>query len=67
MRIGALGTKLGALFNAEAMLFVNHGKLQILELNRPFDDRMSPDHDLDRAIGKTRANRILLRPRRIAN
>ena len=47
-----------ALVHAEAVLFVDHGQLQICELDRVFDQRMRADDDFDAAI---------CRPARIAS
>jgi len=60
MRIGSLGTKFRALFYAETMLFVNDGKLQIFELNRSLDDRVSTNDNFDGAICQSIADRFLL-------
>src|SRR5690349_14516777 len=67
MRMGALAAQFLALFHTEAMLFIDHNKLQILELDRPFDDRMGTDHDLHRTIGKPSADRFLVTFRSVAH
>ena len=60
MRIGSLRAKFRALFNAEAMLFINDCKLQILELNWSFDNCVSANDNFDRAICESIADRFLL-------
>ncbi len=67
MRVGALGAQFGALFHAEAVLLVDDGQLQILELHGLFNDGMRADHDLDVAPGKALANGVLFGFGSVAN
>lgn len=57
----------GALFDAEAMLFVNHDELQILELDGVFDQRVRADDNLNRPVRKTCADFGFLRFGRVAD
>src|ERR1051325_978438 len=61
MRIRSLCAQRGALLHAEAMLFVDHHKLQILEDDRIFNERMRTNDNFDRAVCESLANDLFFR------
>ena len=50
-----------ALLHAEAVLFIDHGELQVFELHRAFNDGVGPDDDFDAAVRQSFADRLFLR------
>ncbi len=67
VRMGAFAAQRGALFDAETMLFVNDGQLQVCKRDRVFDQRVGADDDFDRAVRQSLADFGLLGFRRIAH
>src|ERR1044071_817438 len=60
MRIRSLCSQRGALFHAEAMLFVDDYELQILKDDWFFNQRMCTNDNFDRAVGESLANHFFL-------
>jgi hypothetical protein len=56
-----------ALRHAKAVLLIDHGQLQALELNRRFDQRVGANHQLDAAIFQPGADFLLLGFRCVAD
>ena len=63
VRVGALGAQEGALLDAEAVLFVNGDKLQVLEGDRVFEQGMRADDDQDGCHRQARGGSLPFRRR----